>query len=140
MKTRVALSVVALAIGVFAVLVSSACSSTGPSSPSPPPTVPAAALSTKGNLTFPTCSFGLCSYQGELLNAGSGCAINVRGVTRLINSAGTQIAVDDWALPSSQKVRPNETVLYGDSYAFRETDVSTVGTYRTDPSWDNTPC
>ena len=110
-----------------------------PTAPSPPP-VPAADLVSHGNLTFTTCLADLCSYQGEAVNNGAGCAVNVRGVTRLMNG-DVQQAVDDWILTPAQRIRPQEVFLYGDRFVFRR-DILYVqgGTYLTSISWDNTPC
>ena len=85
-----------------------------------------------------TCGVG-CGYEGEFFNSGLGCARNVRGITRLLRGDGTEIARDDWNLPSGQMIRVRETVIY-QGCCFTPPDVALMGSYRTEISWDEADC
>ena len=116
-------------------LLTFACGGDTPTTPSIPP----ANLVSQGNLTFPSCSFDQCGFEGEARNFGAGCGTNVRGITRLFNSSNAQVAVSEWRLSASRTVRPNEAFLYsGCCFALR--DANTTGFYRTEISWTDTRC
>src|SRR5688500_15449835 len=69
----------------------------GGSSPTAPKVTPAASLAPRGNMTF-SCGVD-CSFEGEAVNSGPGCAVNVRGVSRLLNNANIEIGRAEWTLP-----------------------------------------
>jgi len=124
-----ALAVVALSAIALPLL---ACGGDGPTNPPP-----RAFLASRGDLDF-ACGLS-CSYEGEGFNAGDGCAVRVRGVTRLLRPDGTELASDEWQLAPTRRVGVGESFLYGDC-CFSVADVNNMGSYRTEIFWDETSC
>jgi hypothetical protein len=104
---------------------------------SPTATSPEADIASRGTLDF-SCGVS-CSYEGEAMNMGAGCAIAVRGVTRLLRPNGSEIARDEWQLEPGRRINAQESFLYGDC-CFSLTDVSEMGSYTTEIFWDSAPC
>lgn len=96
-----------------------------------------AVLSAHGTLGF-SCQLD-CSFSGEATNSGLGCADNVRGITRLLDDDGREIAREDWSLDPSRKIRPSETFLYQDC-CFSLTEVNAMSSYKTDIFWNAVSC
>jgi hypothetical protein len=124
-----------LFVAFVVLLLASAC---GGSPTKPAPQMPAANLVGRGNMTF-TCTFGSCFFQGEGVNNGPGCAINVRGVSRLLNTAGTEVGRAEWTLAATRRIQAGESFLY-DGCCYTQASVNIPGSYRTEFSWDNTGC
>ena len=113
---------------IVACLAAAACGGDSPAAPSILP----AQLVSRGHLTFESCfSFG-CSYYGEAINTGSGCATNVRGVLRLFSEQDALVASNAWSY--RERVRPNEVFIYGGCC------VGQAFSYETTISWDNVSC
>lgn len=104
-------------------------------SPSAPPR--SARLESRGAIDF-SCGVN-CSYEGEAVNQGVGCATRVRGITRLLRADGSELSNDDWQLAPERVIGIGEAFLYGDC-CFAVTDVSGMGSYRTEAFWDDVPC
>ena len=101
------------------------------------PMQPHASLASRGALSF-SCGVN-CSYEGEAVNNGAGCADNVRGITRLLASNGSELANDEWQLAPARRINAGEAFLYGDC-CFSLTDRNNMGSYRTEIFWDETTC
>lgn len=111
----------------------------GSNTPTAPQGPPSANLTLRGTLNFTSCVIGQCSFEGEGVNNGPGCATNVRGITRLMNTSNTEIARAAWNLASNRRVRPNEAFLY-DGCCFTTTAANTPGSYVTEFTWDSIAC
>lgn len=121
----------AVALLLAGTLIPVACG--GGSSPPPP-----AVLAAHGSLGF-SCQLDDCTFSGEATNNGAGCADNVRGITRLLDSSGGEIAREDWSLSPSRQIQAGETFLYQDC-CFSLTEVSSMSSYQTDVFWNNVSC
>ena len=117
-----------------------ACSSDN--SPVAPTTVfvPTALLDLQGDLVVSNCfPAGIdltCSFEGEIVNLGSGCATDVRGITRSF--------VDDVELGRAAwlvlfDVRPDETVLY-DGTGLLVPPTGIEWTFDTELFWTDVVC
>ena len=119
-----------LLVVIFAgVLATVACSSTEPSQ--------RAFLQADDGLEF-NCGLN-CSYEGEADNRGTGCAHRVRGITRLHDGAGREIARDDWSLDPARRIGPGETFLF-QGCCFTIQDVNASRSSQTQISWDDIAC
>lgn len=112
-------------------LLTAACGSDPPMAPS----IPAALLSYQGQLRFENCSASGCLFTGEAHNVGTGCAGNVRGITRLFTATNAVEDVASWS--SRLTIRPGETFLYS---GFIRPAAGSGGYYTTEFSWDNVRC
>jgi hypothetical protein len=66
-------------------------------------TAPSARL--VGDVTFSACGAGGCTFQGTVHNDGPSCA-NVRGVTRLLDQSGMELASQSWIV--NGRMRPGD--------------------------------
>lgn len=128
--------VVVLALGGLV----SACSG-NKTAPTPPP----ASIASQGTLIVQTCtqvssSLANCfSYTGSLKNSGTGCASNLRGVTKtFVAGTQTQIGSSEWTY--SNTVRANEEVAYIGFNLAVPLPLTGGWVYTTTPSWDNVKC
>jgi hypothetical protein len=80
-----------------------------------------------------------CRYQGEARNSGTGCALRVRGVTRIHDGSGREIGRDEWSLDPARRVRQGETFLF-EGCCFSLGQVNFARSSRTEISWDDTSC
>lgn len=122
----------------------SACSgSSTPAVPTPAPSpapIATATLQASGQGQFLSCVaiLNICTFQGEVTNAGAGCATAVTGVTRFLNAQQQQIgSAFSWSLPGTRVVRPSEAFTYDVISVPQNTAIST---YTTQPAWTNTKC
>ena len=120
-----------------AVVLGVSCGGSSPTTPSAPPTP--ANLVSEGDLRFPSCSSIGCSFEGEARNRGTGCATNVRGITRVFDNGNQQLDSKEWTLSRTRRIQPNEAFVYS-GCCFRGSDVDTPGYYRTEIFWDNVAC
>lgn len=120
-----------LGLVVVALATLAGCDGDGPTSPR------SASVASRGALSF-ECGVN-CSYRGEALNAGNGCAANVRGITRLLRPDGSELASDEWQLDPARRVDVGEAFLY-EGCCFSLAEVGGMGSYRTEFAWDNVPC
>jgi len=111
-----------------------------------PPTAPdmsaailPAQLNPTGQMTFSACTDSGCPFEGEAANGGAGCAVNVRGVSRLLNQAGAETGRAEWSLPPTRRIAPGERFLYS-GCCFTLAAASAPGTYHTTITWDNARC
>lgn len=112
--------------------------------PTPPP-APSALLVAEARSEWVACNWLIpssmggpqCALQGELRNRGSGCGVDVRGVTRFYNGQQQVGAAYSWSLPADQIVRPNESVVYQTGLV---ANFTTTTAYVTEPSWTNVRC
>lgn len=96
-----------------------------------------ARLEATGSVDF-SCGVN-CSYEGEAENRGAGCARTVRGITRLFDGDGTEIARDEWSLESTRRIRVGETFLY-EGCCFSVTQVNAARSTETEITWDESRC
>jgi len=119
-------------------LLSVGCGAEPAPTPVPVPQPAPAAIASEGSLAFELCGPGgsLCLFSGTARNTGTGCAENVRGVTKVVDAAGVQVgATAAWSYLS--RVRAGETFVY------RECCLSpglAPVTYSTAISWDTVWC
>jgi hypothetical protein len=102
-----------------------------------PPTSPRASLVARGSLDF-SCGLN-CSYEGEAVNEGLGCAFNVRGLTRLRSATGAVIESDSWVLPPLRRIQPGEPFHY-DGCCFSVASQNAMSSYETEFEWDRISC
>lgn len=81
------------------------------------------------------CPFSQCRFEGEARNTGSGCAYNVRGVTKFYDANHAMLARADWTYAS--KVRPGESFLYS---GWIDPWSGTVANFGTEFAWDDVSC
>jgi hypothetical protein len=127
--------------GVCLALVACGGSNRSPTTPTPPP-IPPATLVLDGQAQWVDCfpTLGLCVFRDGLRNTGTGCAANVRGVTRFIYAQNQESAPFNWNVPASAPIlRPNEVVAYQIA-AVPYAIASTTTAYRTESSWDDVRC
>lgn len=125
---------------LLAVAVLAAVSCGGSKSPTAPPPPPAADLRVSGNMTFSLCGqFSGCFFEGAAVNRAAGCAVNVRGVSKLFDSADIEKGRAEWALPTGRRINPGETFLYS-GCCFSVSAVNTTVTYETQFAWDTVRC
>lgn len=125
---------------------------TQPSAPTAPAPIPGANITVPAEAVFdvPGCqvlrtlnaAVGLptttcLTFTGVLRNAGSGCASNVRGTTRISSDAGSVTGVGSWSYAGN--VRPNEQFVYSGGPITVPSGNSGFR-YQTTPSWDNIRC
>jgi hypothetical protein len=96
-----------------------------------------ASIASRGQLEF-ACGIN-CSYEGEAINQGIGCARQVRGVTRLLRPDGSELDRESWSLDPGLTIRAHEAFVY-EGCCFSLGDVSAMGSYETDLSWNDVPC
>lgn len=102
-----------------------------------PPASPRASLVARGALDF-SCGLN-CSYEGEAVNEGLGCAFNVRGVTRLRSATGALLESDFWVLPPLRRIQPGEPFHY-DGCCFSVASRNAMSSYETEIEWDRISC
>jgi len=119
------------------------CGDKSPTAPRVPP-IPSARIETSGTLTYNACrdwvapGGWLCNFKGEAKNEGQGCAINVRGITRLFDASNDkELAKSEWSLDAGRRINPGESFLYrGEIWV---ADVK-EHYYQTECFWDNVRC
>jgi hypothetical protein len=114
---------------LIVVLMLSGCGSDQPTPAPTPLPPPSADVHQIGDLNFPSCTSVSCTYQGTIINAGPHCAQNVRGVTHLFASNGTELESQQWSVPNT--LRLAEQVIYSGCCFTRRT-LEQPGTYRSD--------
>ncbi len=137
-KTRMDMRRSALLIGLFAAV---SCGSESPATP----TILPANLASQGNLTVQSCTastpplFNCFSYTGSMRNNGSGCAGNVRGVTKTFaTSTQNQVGTSSWSY--TPRVRPSEEIVYAGLNLVVPGPLTGGWFYTTTASWDNVSC
>ena len=105
-------------------------------SPTGPGALPAAQLSARGPLRPLSCALSTCTFQGEAINLGLGCANTARGITRF-EDGGVEFARTPWNLRILRRVIPNEVFIYE---VEGPRQLPAGWTYRTEIFWNNIPC
>lgn len=129
----------ALALVPMVTLLAACGGSQSPVVASTPTPLPAANLVTSGAGTWLLCAVN-CVFQGDGRNLGSGCARDVRGVTRFYGASGEQLgSAFAWSLAATRTVRPNEAFVY--LVTLVPTDInSRMRQYRSEVAWTNVAC
>ena len=129
---------------VFLILLAG-CGGDSPTAP-----LPNANIVTEGTGNFVwqqgNCSglAGGCLFTAEARNLGPGCAVAVRGITRLYQTqaqldAGTQLASAEWSLDSARKLVVGEAFKYSGRFPQSVRDVGPER-FRTEFFWTNVRC
>jgi hypothetical protein len=112
----------------------------GSSPTQPKPIAPANITSPSGSsLTLTCAATGQCSFVGPAVNTGVGCAINIKGSTRLLAGGDVEVGRVEWSLPAGRMVHPTETFTF-ESCCFTRSAVDASIGNRTTFTWDNVTC
>ena len=129
-RTRAHLA--AFVVGLAAVSLSLGCDDDSPANTPTP-----ANLQAIEDLDF-ACGVD-CSFTGQAVNDGPGCAQAVRGVTSLMEPDGSDLASDEWELDPDRQINAGEVFIY-EGCCFNVLDVGTMGSYSTEITWQDVSC
>ena len=102
--------------------------------------VPTALLELRGDLLvsncFPAGIDDTCDFEGEITNVGTGCATDVRGITRTFED-GVEVGQAAWLIQFD--VRPGEIVLYNGT-GLLVPPIPIDWTFDTEIFWNDVAC
>ncbi len=121
---------------LLAALAAAACGG----SPAPTtPSLPKALLQDSGKLTI-TCSSWDCSWEGQVSNAGQGCASNIGGTAKFMD-ANQAIMHQTDIRADSALVRPGSTVrVWGPSDLLGPRSLLDARYHKLELKWDDVVC
>lgn len=127
------------------ILLALAASACGKDTPVAPTIIPATLIQ-QGTLIVngcgtpsPTGVYSCSSYTGTVKNTGTGCASNVRGVTKTyVATTRAQVGSSEWFF--SGRIRPNEEISYTGLVIAVPGPLTGGWAYTTEASWDNVSC